>query len=200
MLPNKPKLLLFDLGGVVVPWVGFEALAASKGISRKAIVEIFEANKIFADYECGRIGDEVFLKEFGHVFELTKHDLGSLWNSWVQPPFPGVIDALKQLKSDFTIACLSNTNALHWTHLNKMFDVDQLFHHAFASHHIHTAKPDVQSYRIVLETIGVAAQDVWFFEDTTKNVSAARELGMIVHQIDRKQGVLSTLKTLGLIR
>jgi len=31
-MANKPKLLLFDLGGVIVPWVGFEALSESTGL------------------------------------------------------------------------------------------------------------------------------------------------------------------------
>ena len=198
-MANKPKLLLFDLGGVIVPWVGFEALSESTGLTREDIAAKFEQSDVFSAYECGRVEDDVFLKELKAVFDLENDDLASLWNSWVHPPFPGVIDALRHLKSEFTIACLSNTNALHWAHLNKMFNTDAVFHHAFASHHIQSAKPDAQSYNIVLETIGVKPHDVWFFEDTSVNVNAARALGMTVHQIERKQGVLQTLKTLGLI-
>jgi len=199
MIVNKPKLLLFDLGGVIVPWVGFEALAASNGLSREAVAAKFEQSEICSAYERGRVDDDIFLKELGSLFDLETHDIASLWNSWVLPPFPGVIKALEHLKSEFTIACLSNTNALHWIHLNEMFEIDIVFHHAFASHHIHAAKPDAQSYQIVLDTIGVEAEDVWFFEDTTVNVNAASDLGMIVHQINRTDGVLSTLKRLSLI-
>ena len=197
-MANKPKLLLFDLGGVIVPWIGFEALAETTGLTRDDIAEKFEQSDVFSAYECGRVEDDVFLKELKAVFDLESDDLASLWNSWVLPPFPGVLDTLRNLKSEFTIACLSNTNALHWTHLNKMFNTDAVFHHAFASHLIQSAKPDAQSYNIVLETIGVDAQDVWFFEDTTVNVKAARTLGMTVHQIDRRFGVLPVLRKLSL--
>ena len=197
-MANKPKLLLFDLGGVIVPWVGFEALSESTGLSREDIAAKFEQSDVFSAYECGRVEDDVFLKELKAVFDLESDDLASLWNSWVLPPFPGVIDALRNLKLEFTTACLSNTNALHWAHLNKMFNTDAVFHHAFASHLIQSAKPDAQSYNIVLETIGVDAQDVWFFEDTTVNVKAARTLGMTVHQIDRRFGVLPVLRKLSL--
>ena len=200
MSKPSPKLLLFDLGGVVLPWVGPERLAASHNLKRSDVIARFEASEIFNAYECGHVDDDTFLRELDTMFDLKTDDVAKLWNSWVHPPFPGVIDAIKNLKPHYPLACLSNTNALHWAHVNRLIDTTQLFHYAFASHLIGAAKPDRQSYQIVLDKIGVEASDIWFFEDTTVNVKAAREFGMTVHQIDRRLGVLQTLKDLGLLR
>jgi len=199
MMNNPPKVLLFDLGGVVLPWVGPEALAASHCLTRAEVIARFEASDIFNAYERGEVGDAVFTAELARLFDLGDVDIAALWNSWVHPPFPDVIEALAELKSKYTLACLSNTNALHWAHVNTLIDTAQMFHHAYASHEINLAKPDPEAYRFVLQKMVVAAEDVWFFEDTTVNIESAREIGLTVHAVDRKFGVIPVLKNLGLI-
>ncbi len=197
-MTNKPKVLLFDLGGVIVPWVGMEALAVSNGISRAEVSDRFDNSDVFRAFERGHASHDEFTAELARLFDLPDTDIPALWNSWVKPPFPGVMAALAELKTRFTIACLSNTNDLHWTHLNTMFSTSGTFHHAFASHQIREAKPDAASYRLPLERMGVAPADVWFFEDTTANVKAARSAEITTHQVNRSVGVLPTLRTLGL--
>lgn len=199
MIQTSPKVLLFDLGGVVLPWVGPEALAASHDLTRAQIIDRFEDSDIFNAYEHGEVENDVFTAELANIFDLGDVDVAALWNSWVHPPFAGVMDALADLKSHYTLACLSNTNALHWAHVNTMIDIGQVFHHAFASHEIHIAKPDPQSYLIPLRDMGVSADDVWFFEDTKVNIDAAREIGLTVYPVDRTLGVIPVLKRLGLM-
>jgi putative hydrolase of the HAD superfamily len=192
-------VLLFDLGGVVVPWVGLEALAEREHTSRQAIVEKFEALDVFNAYEIGECENDDFLASFVDLFDLNipLGEAAQLWNSWVLPPFAGVIDAIEQLKENYIVACLSNTNDLHWQHLNGLFKTAELFDFDFASHQIKAAKPDPRSYEIPLEKMGVEASRVTFFDDTLINVEAARKLGMTAHQVDRSVGVFPTLKHLG---
>jgi len=109
----KPEILLFDLGGVIVPWVGIEALAEFNNISREEVSDRFARNEIFRDFERGQASEADFLKELPRVFDLPGGDVAGLWNSWVHAPFPGLLSALSSLKSKFTLGCLSNTNSLH---------------------------------------------------------------------------------------
>ena len=102
------------------------------------------------------------------------------------------------IRDSFTIACLSNTNSLHWTHLNAVFNLDDTFHYAFASHHIHEAKPDTASYLMPIKTMNCNIEDVWFFDDTLANIDGARAVGLTAFHVDRKVGVLPLLKELGL--
>ncbi len=195
---DKPLTLLFDLGGVIVPWVGLDALATLNDIPREEVVERFAASVISSAFERGQASEAAFIAEFQQMFDLPDTDIAALWNSWVHPPYPGVLEALADLKTQFTTACLSNTNSLHWTHLNKIFSLDETFHFAFASHLIHEAKPDASCYLKALDLMNCAAEDVWFFDDTEANIAAAQTLGLKAFHVDRSVGVLPLLQDLGL--
>ena len=203
-MPPKPKILLFDLGGVIVPWVGMEALAAHNNITRAEVSDRFDASEIFRAFERGQASEADFIAELPRMFDLpdtnkSDTDIAALWNSWVHTPYPGTLDALANLKTRFTTACLSNTNALHWAHLNTMFSTDNTFHHAFASHKIHEAKPGAASYLKPIEMMGCDIGDVWFFDDTDANIDAAREVGLTAFHVDRSVGVLPVLQALNLV-
>ena len=194
----KPKALLFDLGGVVVPWVGMEALAEFNNITRDEVSDRFASSDIFRAFERGQASEADFLAELPRVFDLPDGDVAQLWNSWVLPPFPGVLKALEKLKSHFTLACLSNTNALHWTHLSGMMTLGDIFDYPLASHHLQEAKPDTVCYIKALNIMGTAPTEVWFFDDTRANIDAARGLGMTAFHVDRHVGVLPVLQRLRL--
>jgi len=198
-MPHKPKILLFDLGGVIVPWVGMEALAGYSDITREEVADRFAASAVSHAFERGLISEAEFMAELERMFDLPDTDTTALWNSWVLPPFPGTLAALADLKSRFTIACLSNTNAPHWAHLNTMFNTDETFHYAFASHEIYEAKPDAASYLKPIEMMGCAPEDIWFFDDTQVNLDAARTVGLTAFHVDRTVGVLPVLRDLNLL-
>ena len=195
----KPQTLIFDLGGVIVPWVGMEALAAHNNITRAEVSDRFDASEAFRAFERGHASEADFIAELPRMFDLPDTDIAALWNSWVHAPYPGTLEALADLKTRFTTACLSNTNSLHWAHLNTMFSTDDTFHHAFASHEIHEAKPDAASYLKPIEMMGCDLSDVWFFDDTEANIDGARAVGLTAFHVDRSIGVLPLLRELDLL-
>lgn len=131
--------------------------------------------------------------------DLTIKDLAHRWNMWVGEAYGGVVASLSALKLSYKTACLSNTNALHWDRLRDHIQVEELFHHALASHIIRAAKPNREAYEITLAEMGCASKDVWFFDDTVANLETARNLGMAAFHVDRDVGVLPNLIELGLI-
>ena len=198
-MTTKPKVLLFDLGGVIVPWVGMEALAAFNNITRAEVSDRFDDSEIFRAFERGHASEADFIAELPRMFDLPDTDIAALWNSWVHAPYPGTLEVLAELKTRFTTACLSNTNPLHWAHLNKMFSTSETFHYDFASHHIHEAKPDSASYLKPIQTMNCDIEDVWFFDDTEANIKGAQAVGLTAFHVDRKVGVLPLLKKLDII-
>ena len=198
---QKPKILLFDLGGVIVRWVGLDALAELTGLSREGVITRFAESEIFRAYETGQCGDDVFLGELISRFNLniTLDTAKDLWNSWVQESYTGTKHVLKRLRSDYTLACLSNTNALHWGHLPSHINTDEYFDYSYASHLISAAKPDPISYQIPIQDMGVNPHDIWFFDDTMINVEAAKAAGLTAFHVDREVGVIPKLKELGLL-
>jgi len=198
---DKPKVLLFDLGGVIVRWVGLEELGRISGLSRDEVGIRFAMSPIFQAYEIGQCHDDVFAEAFITDFNLdiSLTEAKALWNSWVQESYMGTKDMLIKLRQTYIIACLSNTNALHWGHLPTHIQIDDYFDHSYASHLINAAKPNPESYRIPIEDIGVSPSDIWFFDDTMINIEAAKSAGMKAFHVDRKVGVIPTLQELGLL-
>lgn len=197
--PKLPTTLLFDLGGVIVPWVGMEALAEYNHLTRAQVSDRFDESEVFRAFERGHASEADFLTELPRFFNLPDGDIAALWNSWVHPPYPGTLEALAALKQRFTLGCLSNTNSLHWAHLNEMFSTDETFDIPIASHELQEAKPDAACFLKALKRFDCKAESVWFFDDTLANITAARDVGLTAFHVDRAVGVLPLLRKLELI-
>ena len=182
-----------------MPWVGTKFLAKFNDISQDDVTARLSQSKVFHDFERGRASDTEFLAELPRLFNLPDTDITALWNSWVHPPYTGALEILADLKTRFTTACLSNTNAIHWSHLNSMFNLEDTFDFAFASHEVQEAKPDADSYLKPIKTMQCSVEDIWFFDDTLANIDGAIAVGLTAFHVDREVGVLPLLREIGLI-
>jgi len=172
------------------------------GLSVDEVGERFKASATGNAFEIGKCSNADFITEFRNLFDLTgsNTELADLWNSWVQAPYEGIEAVIHTLKSNYQVACLSNTNDLHWQHLKTYMDLDGLFSPAYASHEINLAKPDLNCFQFVAKDLAVPAKDILFFDDSAANVEAAKAAGMTAHQVDAAFGVMPNLKSLGLIK
>lgn len=200
-MSQSPKVLLFDLGGVIVQWVGVEALMTLKNLSRDTVLARFKNNPAFGAYETGHCSDDAFSSAMIADFDLdmSVEAFKQLWQSWVKDVYGGIEHVLPALREKYTLACLSNTNNLHWVHLNSYFECHNFFHYSFASHEIHLAKPDPLVYHYVCSEMDVEPADVMFFDDTEANLITAEALGMQVFQVDPNEGVWPCLLQQGII-
>jgi putative hydrolase of the HAD superfamily len=198
-----PKALLFDLGGVIVPWVGLIEISRLTGQSEADVSAIMAKTPCFNAYEIGACSTDDFLAAAYNVFDLNlnKDQFAQLWNQWVKSPYDGTRSALLKLGHRFQIACLSNTNESHWSHLSAAHNIIDVFKGgAYASHIIKAAKPQAAAWNITLEDMGLNPKDIWFFDDTMANIDAARKLGIESFHVDRDVGVLPLLRELGLLK
>ena len=196
-----PKVLLFDLGGVIVPWVGIIELSRITGLSEAEILAKASDSELAKAYEIGGCSTDEFLDDIIRMYGF-KHDrtaFGRLWNEWVEPPYAGTRAAMLELKQQFTVACLSNTNESHWDYLKDQHNILDVFEPAYASHLLKAAKPDTRAWQLCLDDMNVTASDVWFFDDTQANIDAAQAMGIQSYHVERNVGVIPTLKSLGLL-
>ncbi len=198
---NRPDILLFDLGGVIVPWVGTQAMSDLSNREPGELMASLAAEPIFAAHETGQCDDLTFARFMIHFLGIdhTPDSFIPLWNSWVLAPYSGTENALRTLQQSYTLGCLSNTNAPHWEHLKALIDLDDYLDYSFASHLINVSKPDPKSFRIALESMNAKPETVWYFDDTEINVTAAKNAGMTAFHVDRAVGVIPMLKSLELI-
>ena len=131
-------------------------------------------------------------------------DFKTLWVNWVSTAYEDALQALSILSKDYHLACLSNTNELHWAYIDNETAFLDAFEFKFASHILGLAKPDLQIYQETIKqlntALGVAPHDILFFDDTLDNITAAQQAGLKAVHIDRNVGAAPTLKEMGLIK
>lgn len=77
-----------------------------------------------------------------------------------------------------SIMCLSNDVSEWSAKLRHRFGLEKYISQFFISGDMHLRKPDVCIYERMLEMANLAAEDVVFVDDRTKNLFPARDLGM----------------------
>jgi putative hydrolase of the HAD superfamily len=199
----RPKVLLFDLGGVLVDFVGLQeapkllpqpmdpAEFRRKWVASPAL-ERFEAGRCsWADFA------RDFIAEWG--FDVTPESFLGVFDSWVRDPFPGTFDLLSGLRGRHVLACLSNTNVVHWQRVLDGFGFRHALDRQFASHELGMVKPSPEIYGHVAQALGCRPQEITFFDDGQENVNGARQAGFSAHLVSGHQGLRETLARLGLV-
>lgn len=120
------------------------------------------------------------------------------FTQWPKGLFPGVSSLIKRLRKQYTIACFSNSNELHWPRLMKEMDLDKMFDCHFASHLMGKLKPDRESFEYVLQSLNCRASSVLFLDDNEINVKSAREIGMIAYRVKEPNAIEKLLEEVGI--
>src|SRR5688572_689039 len=200
---NRPELLLFDLGCVIVDVASRTEIHAwmTTPVDLSQWTERWTAEDVFEAFEMGLLTEEEFGEQFVAGLPLnTPSDVFlAAFESWNKGLLPGSVELLAELRDNYRLAALSNTNALHWKRLEGDFGIPSLFERVFTSYELGLRKPDPAIYIHTLSVLDVKPDAVLFFDDNALNIEAARDLGMQAHRVDRPEGVRACLSELGLL-
>jgi HAD superfamily hydrolase (TIGR01509 family) len=194
-------VLLFDLGGVLIHFAGFEELPlllpgnpVSHAIRRRWI----ESETVHS-FERGDIGPDEFARRFIGEWGLKLRPETFLreFVSWARGPYDGAGDLLEVVHEDFQIGCLSNSNELHTARHRDA--LGQYIDHQFFSNEIGLAKPDPKIFDFAIQSLGIPPQRIVFFDDTAVNVEAAAKAGMNAHLTDGIDDLKLCLERLGFV-
>lgn len=195
------KVLLFDLGGVLVENGGPEALAAMlpRPLARDEMWRKWLDSRVVQEFESGRISGEEFASGFICEWEIGLEPAAFIgeFATWPKGLYEGAEALLARLKGEHHLACLSNTNAIHWARFPQLH---ALFDSCFLSHEMGHVKPDRLAFEFALGRLGVPAGEVWFFDDLLPNVAAAREAGMNAFQVEGFGQIAPILRSQGLLK
>ena len=194
-------VLLFDLGGVLMDFAGFEELAKllPGAPHRSEIRDRWIRSKTVQLFERGEITPRRFadgvIEEF--QLDLTQKEFLTNFVEWARGPYPGAISLLESLRSEYRIAALSNSNELHTPLHRRRFEsaVDTFFF----SDEVGLVKPDREIFDFVIRDLAVSPRRIAFFDDTPINVEAAREAGLEAHRADGLAALEAQLHSLGII-
>ena len=121
------------------------------------------------------------------------------FRDWPTRLFPGVRDMLTLLAQRCTLACLSNTNSVHWPHVRDTLGLSGLLHRYYLSHEIGHLKPTHAAFEHVLADLGCAPASVVFLDDNQLNVEAAQAVGIQAYRTVGIAEVQTALRSLGLL-
>ncbi len=191
---KPPEVLLFDLGGVLLESVGFERLSEllPAPLDTAELKARWLRSPAARDFERGGSTPREFADRLVAEWRLrcTAAQLLEEYRDWVRGFYPGALELLARLRPRYRVACLSNSNALHW---DKFGGFTRHFEPALASHRMGALKPDEECFAQAVRACAVPAAAIAFFDDAAPNVAAARRLGLRAHRVDGPQAVLDVL-------
>lgn len=186
-IADQIQVVLFDLGGVLVELRGVPTMRAwlDHRVSLEELWALWLTSPVVRRFETGRSTPGEFAEQIIGELSLPvgKKEFVDNFQSWLVGLLPGALDVVRGVPSRFTRATLSNNSELHWRRLMTEFDIKDAFHHHFPSHLTGKIKPDRDAYQNVLDTLGCKAESVFFLDDSTLNVEAARQIGMHAVQV-----------------
>ena len=197
------EIILFDLGGVLVELSGVDRMLelCNHAFSVDELWSRWLTSEGVRRFETGRASAEEFgaamLAEFGLPIEAAQ--FLEEFTIWPKGVFPGSFELLQQLAASHRLACLSNTNALHWPRVCDEMGLAHYFEFTFASHLVGMLKPDLEMFQHVVEQLGVPPERILFLDDNQLNVASAQVAGMVARRVAGLGEVRIALAELGVI-
>jgi glucose-1-phosphatase len=185
------KNLIFDLGGVILDLSvkdTLESFAKLSGLSIEKVKELFVSSPEFELYEKGAIGDSGFREFIGKLYGVSvpDHELDKCWNAMLLGLPKNKLDLLLQLKNQYKVYLLSNTNNIHLSYINSVIvppltgrdSLDEFFHRSYYSHLMGMRKPDEEIFEKVLNDNDLLARETLFLDDNADNIKGAKRVGI----------------------
>lgn len=192
-MARSQQILLFDLGGVLIKSIHFEALRELMRFSgsEQELRELWMACPSVRAFEGGKISATEFGRSIVEALSLSvaPDDFLSAFVTWPQGFYEGAKELIATLRKSYRVGCLSNSNSLHWTP-----EVEAAFDFAYSSHLTGHMKPDATAFEYVASAQRTSPEAIAFFDDSLVNVHAARKVGMTAHHTVGFTDLIAVLK------
>ena len=133
------KVVLFDLGGVLVDFGGVDAMKQLSGITDDdELWHRWLTCRSVREFERGGCSPEEFAAGVVADWELSISGAEYLesFAGWLGGPLPGARELVDETRAVVTTGCLSNTNALHWDRTFSQWPVIEALEHRFLSYEL----------------------------------------------------------------
>jgi HAD superfamily hydrolase (TIGR01509 family) len=201
--PTEIRVLLFDVGGVLVELSGVETMLEWLGlqVTTDELWRRWLQSIPVRRFETGRIDASEFAEGVTSEFSLPvgPRQFLEAFITWPSGLYPGTLEMLHRIPASYRRALLSNSNALHWPRVLNEMQLGAEFDSHFVSHITGRIKPDRDAFEHVVESLGCVAGQVLFLDDNLMNVQAAQACGMHAIQVRGAMEAQLALTDLGII-
>ena len=194
-MPTEPpfQALIFDVGGVIVPHDNdmLHARLAGRCSAAGALDRIRETGRT-------GVGSGAITVQDLHRRMVEQHGYGGDWETFAEDWCchlgldDAMLDFVERLAGEQHVALFSNTNDVHWDHVDALSGGRINRIERYLSHEIRAEKPDLEAYRRVVELGGFEPSRCLFLDDMMENVEGARAAGFQAEQFTG-QSALETL-------
>lgn len=171
------KLLVFDLGGVLIELTGIPVIMnwLNEPVSEDEIWKKWLRSPSVRNFESGRTSISEFAAGVIDELELPvgNEEFLEQFARWPLGYYEGADEFLLDLREHYSLACLTNTNPIHWNKALSQWNVEKYFHSCFASHIMGCVKPDRIIFETLLRSVPFDASEIIFFDDNILNVETA---------------------------
>ena len=204
---SKIKNIVFDLGGVIMNLDVPRTIKAFKKIGIDNIINNtghHYQHSFFYEFEVAVISEDFFLESLYYLSSLSPNytKIKEAWNAMILDMPEERINFLKNLKENYNLFLLSNTNSIHQhKFLNEFenkykFSFNDLFKKAYYSHEVGIRKPDEKVFNFVLKDSNLEAEETLFVDDAISNIISAQKVGIKTFQVENynSSSILEKLK------
>ena len=185
------KNIIFDWGGVLIHLDKTRCTEAFRELGVEVSDELtnpYGQRADLMDFERGLMTIEEFHDTVRRIYapELTDEQIDDAWNALLLDIPEYKLDMLLELRQQYKLFLLSNTNALHWEEGRKRFDykgykAEDFFDQIFLSHKIHELKPSAEAFLKVAQMAGIKPEETLFIDDLEINCKSAEALGFYTY-------------------
>ncbi|NVO20951.1 MAG: HAD family phosphatase [Bacteroidetes bacterium] len=182
--------IIFDLGGVLLninPEITGKALADLGVKDMRIVNDQLLADRVYYRFDSGQITPAEFREEIRkHCgIPLIDAQVDTAWNALLLD-FPAErVKLLHDLKANYKVYLLSNTNSIHFESYTESFrrvygeEMTELFHRLFLSYELGCHKPDKIIYEKVISLAQLNPKETLFIDDSGINLPEAVNTGLV---------------------
>ncbi|MDE1834710.1 MAG: HAD family phosphatase [Candidatus Micrarchaeota archaeon] len=196
------KLVLFDLGGVVIDISNHEHykyLAKTSGIPSREIALRMRMENVA--HERGDISYRKFMHDVADDLGIAPEQV--LWMHYFKKFAKlnrRVVDIAKKLKKNYKLGFLSNVDSERYNYAIRRIlkPILPVFDYKFASYKLREVKPSPAIYRKVLKLTKLKPEEMVFVDNDIRNVDGAMQVGIKAIRFTSVLQLKEDLKRLGI--
>ncbi len=204
-MKNNIKVIIFDLGGVIVSsrvekipniisdYLGIEysqfddLMGKYKSDLTKGKISLIDVySKVIKQFGLNNLDAKDVVDKHLEIFQKTIEDLDE-----------EVLSLVKKLRESYSVVCLVNAEP-DVVPLVRKRGVYDYFEHAYISTELRMEKPNKEIYSAVLNDLNRRAEEAIFVDDKEDNVNSARGMGINSILYKNFRQLKKDLKILGL--
>ncbi|MDE7454958.1 MAG: HAD hydrolase-like protein [Clostridia bacterium] len=170
------NLYIFDCFGVVISDVS-TLFMDGKHLSTEE--QNYARKNLFRPCDVGQLSmDEMFVL-FAKRYNWDCQQIIEEWTSY-EYPLTDTLKLIENLRAQgHCIALLSNASVNYVNYLFDKFDVHKLFDYEFVSSAYNCAKPDLEFYKLCVDSFDEKFDKIYFTDDNPNNLVNLQQFGII---------------------